>query len=305
MDKKSNLPLVSIIITTYNRSNYLKTCIESVVNQTYTNIEILVIDDGSKDEIAKENKIICRNYNLCTYYYKKNSGQPASRNYGIKKATGDYIAFCDDDDFWALNKLEKQVSILDNNKDIGLVTGSIEYVKYDGTKTGKIKTHKGYNHGYVFADFLIKNRTSSITPMLRKEVFEKVGYFNPNFTIAEDWEFWRRVSYYYKFYFIDEVLAYVRLHVDNMSISRSGSVIERYKLYKKLTKSLLLWGEERFSKEDIQQIEYIEWCHYRKLFSNNLNGIKKKTMFLASISSDIPYLIKLYSTYNKDYKIQK
>lgn len=300
-----NQPLVTIIVTTFNRSNFLTDCLESIVNQTYTNIEILVIDDGSQYEVGEENKIICSNYNNCTYYYKQNTGQPASRNYGIKKAKGTYISFCDDDDFWVLNKLEKQVAILENNKDYDLVTGSIEYVNKDGTKTGNIKSHRGHNHGTIFNDLLIKNRIESPTPLIRKEVFNKVGYFNPNFTIAEDWEFWRRVSYFYKFYFFDEVLAYVRLHDDNMSSKRNHSVVGRFYLYKKLTDSLLEWGDNKFTLKEIEQIKYIEWCHYRKLYSNKLTSTKKKLTFLAKVGSDIPHILKLYFNYNKKYKIQK
>ena len=303
MSPTEKSPLVSVIITTFNRSKYLEECLDSIVNQTYRNIEVLVIDDGSEHEISIVNKNLCSSYLKCIYFYKKNTGQPDSRNYGIQRSKGSYIAFCDDDDYWVIDKLEKQVNVLENNIEYGLVTGSIEYVNSDGTKTGNLKTHKGHNHGYIFKDLLIKNRTDSITPLLRREIFKKIGYFNTNFTIAEDWEFWRRVSYYYKFYFIDEVMAYVRLHDKNMSLSRKETVLERYKLYRKLTNSLLIWGEGRFSKKEKRHIEYIEWCHYRKLFSNNLSGLKRKSEFLIGLLindyNNLFRILKLFVKYNK------
>jgi glycosyltransferase involved in cell wall biosynthesis len=276
-------PLISVIITAYNRGVFLRDTLDSIQNQTYSNIEILVIDDGSNKEEAVKNKLLCEEFDKCIYYYKANSGQPDSRNYGIKRSKGEFVSFCDDDDLWVLNKLEKQVAILNSNPDYGLVTGSIECINEDGSKTGVVKSHKGHIHGYVFPDFLIKNRTASIIPLVRKEVFKKVGYFNPDFTIGEDWEFWRRVSYYFKFYAIPEVLGYVRLHEDNMSKSRVNDPLVRFLLYRKLTTSLLNWGEHRFNKKDKQLIFKIEWKFYKKMFNNKCPGILKKLTLLKRI----------------------
>ena len=144
IDKIESLsPLVSVVMTTYNRSTYLLEAISSIANQTYNNLEILLIDDGSIDTIAAENKAICDKFPTCNYYYKENSGQPDSRNYGIKKSKGDFFAFCDDDDIWVKDKLEKQISILNTEQEYGLVTGSIEYINREGIKKGTIKSHQG------------------------------------------------------------------------------------------------------------------------------------------------------------------
>ena len=100
--KVMNEELVSVIITTYNRSLYLNECLLSVSNQTYKNIEILVIDDGSNKENALINKNICSKYSNCNYLYKENTGQPDSRNYGILRSNGEFFSFCDDDDFFGV-----------------------------------------------------------------------------------------------------------------------------------------------------------------------------------------------------------
>lgn len=296
-------PLVSVVITAYNRSTFLRDTLESIQNQTYSNIEILVIDDGSDKEEAVKNKLLCEEFDKCIYYYKANSGQPDSRNYGIKRAKGEFIAFCDDDDLWVLDKLEKQVSILNNNPDYGLVTGSIECINEDGSKTGVIKNHKGHSHGFVFSNFLFKNRTASITPLLRKEIFKKVGYFNPDFTIGEDWEFWRRVSYYYKFYALPEVLGYVRLHDNNMSKSRSSNPMEAFELYRKLTTSLLKWGKSFFEKEDYTIIFQTEWSIYKKILINHCPGVYKKLKLVMKIFclnlKDGIHIVYLFLKFNK------
>lgn len=284
MDKDNKLPLVSVIITTYNRNKYLEECLVSIVNQTYNNIEVFVIDDGSDADIAKKNKELCRGFLKCKYYYKKNTGQPDSRNFGINKAKGLYIAFCDDDDLWILDKLEKQVHILEKNIEYGLVTGNTENIQANGNKTGRIKSHRGNNHGYIFKDLLIKNRTASIIPLVRKEVFDKVGLFDPNYTIAEDWDFWRRVSYYYKFYNIDETLAYVRAHDNNMTRLGKFNPLGNFILYRKLTKSLLSWGNGKFNDSELNLIYEIEWLHYRKILVNHYTSSFKKVNFLYQVA---------------------
>ena len=96
-----NSPLVSVIIPTYNRVEFLEIAIQSVVNQTYNNIEIIVVDDGSKSNYAES---ICNEYLNCFYFYKNNGGLSSARNFGISKSKGELIAFLDDDDFWQNSK---------------------------------------------------------------------------------------------------------------------------------------------------------------------------------------------------------
>lgn len=275
--------LVSVVVTTFNRNVYLKETIASIVSQTYNDIELIVIDDGSELSYAAENREICKQFSKCNYFYKKNTGQPDSRNYGIMRSKGAFIGFCDDDDVWVLDKLEKQLKIFELHPEYSIVTGCIEYLYESGERTGKLKCHDGYNHGYIFENLLIKNRTASITPLLKREVFEKVGLFNPNFTIAEDWEFWRRLSYYYEFYSTNDVLAYVRLHPGNMTKTRTDKPHENFELYRKLTNCLLEWGEDRFNEADYKLIYSKEWVYYRKIMGNHCPGIYNKVKFIKRV----------------------
>jgi len=283
VNTQMNHPLVSVILTTYNRNVYLKEAIGSIANQTYLNVEILLIDDGSENKIANQNKLICDLFANCNYYYKPNTGQPDSRNYGIDRAKGVYIAFCDDDDYWLHDKLEKQVPILNKHPEVGLVTDNIEYVNMDGIRKGRVIAQTG-NHGYVFEEFLLKNRTTSITPLMRKAVIDKVGYFNTDFVIFEDWEYWRRVAYYYPFYALPDVLACVRKHDSNVSIKVTDAPFEQYERYRELTKALLKWGEGRFTKADRQLIAKVEAKRYRQLLRNHCPGVKNKLQLLVTIA---------------------
>lgn len=289
---------ISVIITTFNRSLYLEETLISIQNQTYSNIEIIVVDDGSIEELATENKLICKNFDKCTYYFKENTGQPDSRNYGINLSKGDYIAFCDDDDFWALDKLEKQLKILIKYPEIGLVSGCAYEVDEFSNLIGERQCPIIINKKNNFEHLLIKNRFKSPTPLIRREVFDKVGLFDSNYTIAEDWEFWRRVSYYYKFYALDETLAYVRNHSNNMSKTRNNTPLARFLLYRKLTGSLIKWGKNKFNKEEYNLIYRIEWQHYRNLLINHYIGNLKKITFIKSIAlnnfKDAIHFIYLY-----------
>ena len=104
-----NNPLISIVMTIYNREDYLEYAIQSVINQTYKNIEIIVVDDGSKTNYAER---ICSKYAQCRYYYRSNSGSSASRNFGVSKANGEFIAFLDDDDLFFLDKVNNPLALL-------------------------------------------------------------------------------------------------------------------------------------------------------------------------------------------------
>ena len=128
--------LVSIIIPTFNRPVLLQHALESVCKQTYQHIEVIVIDDGTP---GKENKEICEKFNKVQYHKIENSGGPARpRNEGAKIATGDFLAFLDDDDLWAPEKLEKQVSLIHENPQFGLVHGPCKVMDESGKVTGEI-----------------------------------------------------------------------------------------------------------------------------------------------------------------------
>lgn len=272
--------LISVVVTTFNRSRYLRETLNSISNQTYKNIEIIVVDDGSNDGQALSNKLICRDFTNVQYFYKKNTGQPDSRNFGIIKSKGDFIGFCDDDDLWHSKKLEWQLEVTNTKKEILIVTGDIEYLDEDGNKTGIIKSHAGYNHGFVFRHLLAKNITASIVPLFHNSVFDKIGFFNPKFTIGEDWEFWRRASYYYKFYALPKVLAYVRRHSESMSELKSKTIQDRLDLYLEANKSLLLWGKNRFNNLDKKLIKQTEQRIFKGWISNlGSKSIKSKALW--------------------------
>jgi len=220
-------PLVSVIIPTYNRAHYLKLTIESVLAQTYRNLEIIVVDDGTSGDL---NEILCKKYPQIIYMKMKNSGGPSKpRNIGFQNSKGTYIAWLDDDDIWMPEKIEKQVRILDENSDFGLVHSYCKVIDEDGNLSDEIIGKPGsleVKHGDVKMRMAGNWTLMMPTPLIRKSVIKKVGYFNEQMPQAgEDVEYWVRCSFYTKFYYVDEALVNYRKHSGNIS-SKSKKYIE-------------------------------------------------------------------------------
>ena len=212
-------PLVSVVIPTYKRTHYLKETLNSIVSQTYSNIEIIVVDDGTPGD---ENEKLCSEYKNLSYIKIDNSGSPCKpRNIGINNAKGTYIAFVDDDDLWLPNKIETQVKILDKNKDFGLVHSYCSTIDGKGKQLKEIvgkPGHTNVKHGDVLTKMIGNWTIMSSTPLIRKEIVKDVGYFNEIMPHAgEDVEYWSRCAFHTKFYYIDAPLVNYRQHENNVS----------------------------------------------------------------------------------------
>lgn len=217
-------PIVSIIIPTYKRPQYLEETLVSIMEQTYQDFEVLVIDDGTPNY---ENEAVCARFDKVKYFKIKNSGGPAMpRNVGILKATGKYIALVDDDDIWLPKKLEIQVAILDENPNFGLVHSCCEVIDENGNLKNSIIGRPGspaVKHGNVSMRMMGNWTIMMSTPLVRKEIIEKVGLFNEKMPPAgEDVEYWVRCSFFTDFYYIDEPLVHYRIHTNNISTGAKG-----------------------------------------------------------------------------------
>ena len=289
-------PLVSVIITTYNRPDFLKIAIDSVVNQTYDNIEILVIDDGSEVNYAET---ICTYYKKCKYLHKNNGGISSARNFGVENANGEYIAFLDDDDVFLPFKIEKQLDILLNNKEYYLVHSSALIIDGNGNQTGEIigaLPNKAYKRsGYVFWNALGNWCVKSPTPLIKNEVFKKIQ-FDEKLAVGEDFDFYQRLFYFYKVYYINEALAFYRVSDNIESLSKNikkyigietrfyenylrmgvKNPITLYKIALKLT-FIGVYKINLYHKENI--IEIPKWKIYLNpfYFIKNLNKLEIKS----------------------------
>lgn len=195
-------PLVSVIIPTHDRPDFLKKTIHSIVGQTYKNVEIIVVSNGFNKANEKSAKEF--NDSRIIYVDQENSGGPASpRNHGIRIAKGQYIAFCDDDDLWVPEKIEKQVNVLEENLEYGLCYSKM--LRFDDEK----QWNNPHEEGPANLQSLLYINTVPISSVfMRKSLLDQFGGFSESHKVgsSEDYEFLLRYSATTKFYFLDEYL---------------------------------------------------------------------------------------------------
>jgi len=202
MQKPAHNPFFSVIIATYNRAQFLPIAIESVLNQTFADFELLIIDDGSTDKT----KDIIERYSdkRLRYTRKEHAGVSAARNTGVKLAKGAYIAFLDSDDRYRRDKLEITAAYIQNNPDYKIFhTEEIWY------RNGRLLAQKGYHQkpsGPVFKQALKLCCISISTVAIAREIFEQVGLFDEKLPACEDYDFWLRVTAAYPVLLIPEFL---------------------------------------------------------------------------------------------------
>jgi glycosyltransferase involved in cell wall biosynthesis len=207
---------VSIVIPTYNRSDYILEAIQSVIEQDHTPLEIIVVDDGSTDDTkVKLASLIASG--AIRYVYQENRGRSAARNRGISLATAEYLAFLDSDDLFEANKLGKQVEFLARHPEVGLVHGG--YIKFDAQNQDLGYRDPSWFSGWIYPDILLIWYTllpPSIV-MVPKRVLDEVGGFDESLYIGEDLDLWRRIARRYPFGYINQRLARIRVHAGNTS----------------------------------------------------------------------------------------
>jgi glycosyltransferase involved in cell wall biosynthesis len=214
--------LVSVIIPTYNRADTLSRAIESVLNQTYSNLELIIVDDGSSDNatelLSKEKN---KDKRIKYIRFSENKGVAAARNAGIKESRGDYIAFLDSDDQWLPDKLKLSLEVFKNNSDLNIGLVYTNGWKFEnGQKSSVFKTPK--LSGNVYGN---KQRKKNIFPtkvvspwpsfwMLPKDVVSKVGFFDEAMRNWEDVDFFVRVAKKFDIYFLNSFLS-IKHHQDH------------------------------------------------------------------------------------------
>ncbi|ADG70240.1 glycosyltransferase [Brachyspira murdochii] len=282
---KSN-PLISIIIPVYNGENYIKDAINSALNQTYRNIEVIVVDDGSKDDTAN---IVKSFRDKITYIYKNNGGVASALNYAIKEAKGDYISWLSHDDIYYPNKIEEEVNELENIDDKTVIYSGFEFVNE------KLELITVFENSYKTEYRRLNNNFYSIllsdiggcTLLIPKEVFSNVGFFNENLLCVQDYDFWFRMfKHGYKVKYIPKVLLQYRIHKKQDSNSKKD----------------LLRNEG--NKLWINMLKNINDDEYQSIFFNRYNVLNKiKNRMQNSIYDKlIDFINTELKTYKEDNK---
>ena len=278
----TNNPCVSIIINCYNGEKYLKEALNSILNQTYENWEIIFWDNYSSDSSAK----IFKNYKDKRFKYffsEKYTSLYKARNLAIEKASCDFVAFLDTDDLWEKNKLELQMPYFDN-KEIGLVFSNFWLLK-DNTNKKKLYIDKSLPNGKIYNDLINNYCVGILTTIIRKKSYQELDkIFDDRFSIIGDFDLFLRLSKKYLFASIQQPLAYYRLHDQNYSTLNKAKEVAEFEI----------WAKENKSNLSNQQIKKIQKdIDYKKFLNSKIDG-----KFRESINILLKSKISLFSVKN-------
>jgi glycosyltransferase involved in cell wall biosynthesis len=224
MSKTSGL--VSVVVTAYNAESTIGKTIDSIVRQTYRNMEIIIVDDGSTDSTAAIVK--SRNDERIVLLRQRNSGQPSARNAGFRACRGEYIAVVDADDLWASNKIEKQMrAVVDSTEDVALCYCDAVYFRNNLGAMYRLSAIAQPKSGAIARDLYLGNFICSATPLIAKSALEAVGFWDQRYRFGEDWNMWIKLASVSKCIYLDEVLAYHRKVASSMTASARHAAVMR------------------------------------------------------------------------------
>lgn len=224
-------PLISVVIPVYNGFNYIEQAIQSALNQSYKNIEIIVINDGSQDNNKTEN--ICNNFkDKIRYYKKENGGVATALNYGITRARGEYISWLSHDDYFHPKKLEKQIDYISlSEQKESLIFSSYYIINESGSITHEqIVSNRWLQHSILT---VLSTSVNGCTTLVPKKYFRDMGMFNEKLITVQDNDLWLRMATNgVPFTYLPIPLLYSRQHEDQTSkILKDHHVLEKEKFY--------------------------------------------------------------------------
>jgi glycosyltransferase involved in cell wall biosynthesis len=237
------MPKVSVIIPTYNCGHYLEQAIESAMDQTYRDLEIIVLDDGSTDNTSE---VVQKYGTKIRYIRQTNAGLPAARNRAIEASSGEFIALLDSDDWWEPSKLAEQVPLLEQDPEVALVYTDLRVIYDDGEILPSFLASRPLaTSGYVF-DLLLKSGfILPSTVLLRRTCLEEVGMFDESMRSHEDIELWLRICQRWKVALVDEPLTHRRQGATNMTSNDNLRTEYSVKLYEKALRLPNLTTEQK------------------------------------------------------------
>lgn len=231
MSDRGTAPRVSVVIPAYNHAAVLPQTLKSVFGQSFTDWEVIVVNDGSPDDTAGLLRPLAESGRI-RYVEQENAGQGAARNRGIELARGKYVALLDDDDLWPPNKLAWQVEALDSNPGAVLVYGTHDWLEPDGSV--RAAGHPPRPSGWVHRDFL--KGCWLLSPgqsLIRRSALRAVGGFDPAIWGSDDWDLYIRLAERGTFIFSDRVALHYREHSGSASRRALQHVRNHFKVVRK------------------------------------------------------------------------
>jgi len=259
-----NQPLVSVVMPVYNGERYLKEAIESVLFQTYKNLELVVVDDGSTDA----SKSIISSYSdsrIRLVENTKNSGIVFTRNKGLLAAQGEYIATLDCDDIALPERIENQVNFLEKNPDYALCGSFYQIMDASGKLLGKMRMPTSNRD--IVTYLTVGNCYCNSTIMVRSNLAKELKY-TTGYDIVEDYELWYRISQKMKIAILPFLGTYYRVHGNNISVSKMNDMFSRVK---KIYTRVLFDSSIEFTEHELEL--HANWLNGNFVFFNSRESI--------------------------------
>ena len=211
-------PLVSIITPTYNRADFIEQAVNSVLAQTYTCFELLIVDDGSTDNSRDLIEPALADARV-RYFHQENQGQSVARNLALSEAKGSFICFLDSDNYWPEDKLAHQVELFRQYPDYDVIYGDVVVIDENDREVSRknMKRYSGHIAKYMIRD----NCVSMNTAMARRRCFDELGGMSGTRRVADDYELWLRFSARFRFLYVPEFFAYYRVMDDQISSDKT------------------------------------------------------------------------------------
>lgn len=292
-DINTTTPLVSVVIATYNMAQYLAQAVDSILQQTWQNLEVIVVDDGSTDNTSE---IMSRYSNNAKVIYirNENQGQPKAKNCGIKNTKGDFIAFCDADDLWEPNKLDVQMPLF-SNPAVGIVYSEVSNI--DEHNQRYIKEGNEVRHTGKITNFmLLENFVPFGTSVIRRACIEKNGIFDEEFRMGIDWDLWLRYSLDWEFAYTPERTYIYRVWSGQMSTNYRGRYDHAVRILKKFVSTHSAKLNKKYVRKawaDMYIREGVVYARHEKLFFMPLHYIIRGILLDPSKLYGWKSLIKL------------
>jgi glycosyltransferase involved in cell wall biosynthesis len=285
-------PLVSVVIPAYNCEQYIKATVQSILDQTYGNLEVIIVDDGSSDSTGEVCKSLVSQYSNIIYTKEENGGVSRARNIGLSKCEGEYICFLDGDDLWPNNKIATQVCFLNKNLDYNFVCGRYKEVEHnfildESNSPDTTLDLDSNNSGWIYCKQLRGMHIHIISLMFRRKYLDQV-HFDTELTIAEDYDLWLRISANHKIAYLDACLAYYRRHRSSIMTKPQNKCYKAIVLERNVEKfGLKCKSGEELSKDEFDSYLYHAWFShgyvlyhtgkmYKQCLHAQLNAIRFK-----------------------------
>lgn len=271
--------MISVVVTCYNYGKYLRGCLESVLAQTWSDLEVVVVNDGSVDETDQVMASFAA-HGRVRYIKQGNLGQAAAKNAGIEAARGEFVAFLDADDLWLPDKLAKQMERFSSER-VGVVYSLARFIDENGAPfehevAGRYLKPR---RGRVTEQLVFDNFVPFSSSVVRRACLERAGGFDATFKMGIDWDLWLRLSTEYDFDFVEEQLLCYRMgHGGQMS----RNMAERHRCSDAIMAKFLALHPDAVSEEVLSRARSYSYCN-RGYYFRGVDRRKALDYYLRAI----------------------